>query len=106
MLHCRHSPGITGARSRWRRRALPDGARAQGLARPSARTRAQRAGVVGKGQVPKSRRGKRAGGGGGWGGAEGAERTLPGFPSKFERAKGLETLDVHLGKDDITYVIS
>jgi len=74
MLHCRHSPGITGARSRWRRRALPDGARAQGLARPSARTRAQRAGVVGKGQVPKSPKGEasgeeEAGGGGPRGGA-------------------------------------
>jgi len=88
MLHCRHSPGITGARSRWRRRALPDGARAQGLARPSARTRAQRA-VWWEGQVPKSPKGEASGEEEAGGGAEGRSDP-PGFPSKFERAKGLE----------------
>jgi hypothetical protein len=53
----------------------------EGLARPSARARAQRAGVAGKVQVPKSPKGEASVGWGQVGGRR-AERTLSGFPSQ------------------------
>jgi len=60
MLHCSHSPGITGARSRWRRRLCPTEPEAGFWRAERGRTRAQRAGVVGKG-VPKSPKGEASG---------------------------------------------
>jgi hypothetical protein len=68
-------------------RALAGGAPSrEGLARPSARARAQRAGVVGKVQVPKSPQGEARGMG--WQvGCRRAERTLSGFPCQRSPAR-------------------
>jgi len=83
MLHCRHSPGITGARSRWAEEGFADGARAQGLARPEREDASAASGCGGEGQVPKSPKGEASGERRRVGGGEGRSEPLPGFPSKI-----------------------